>query len=180
MVTVFLVDDHEVVRRGLIDLLSADADSTSSAKPQQSAMRRRRSRRCGPTWRFSTCDGNGNGIGGSEGPRRGDKGSRDATGPSNCIYTPTGDPLRVVGITTVLPSVRYRRRRAPPCGGIAALRAPTVEAMIKSPPTTPAAVQWVLPDCRDVGMDEAIAYPTIADLQRVHRLAEVVHGCPGL
>lgn len=26
MVTVFLVDDHEVVRRGLIDLLSADAD----------------------------------------------------------------------------------------------------------------------------------------------------------
>ena len=26
MVTVFLVDDHEVVRRGLIDLLSADPD----------------------------------------------------------------------------------------------------------------------------------------------------------
>ncbi|MDT5081578.1 MAG: two-component system, NarL family, response regulator DevR, partial [Mycobacterium sp.] len=26
MVTVFLVDDHEVVRRGLIDLLSADPE----------------------------------------------------------------------------------------------------------------------------------------------------------
>jgi alkanesulfonate monooxygenase SsuD/methylene tetrahydromethanopterin reductase-like flavin-dependent oxidoreductase (luciferase family) len=61
---------------------------------------------------------------------------------------------------------------------LAALRAPTVEAIIKSPPTTPAAVQRVLQECRDVGMDEVIAYPAIADLQQVHRLAEVVHGCP--
>ena len=32
MVTVFLVDDHEVVRRGLIDLLSADQHLAARVK----------------------------------------------------------------------------------------------------------------------------------------------------
>jgi hypothetical protein len=32
-ITVFLLDDHEIVRRGLIDLLGTTAASPSSAKP---------------------------------------------------------------------------------------------------------------------------------------------------
>jgi alkanesulfonate monooxygenase SsuD/methylene tetrahydromethanopterin reductase-like flavin-dependent oxidoreductase (luciferase family) len=63
---------------------------------------------------------------------------------------------------------------------LAALRAPTVEAIIDSPPTTSAAVRRVLQECLDVGMDEVIVYPAIADLEQVDRLAEVVDGTPGL
>ena len=53
MVKVFLVDDHEVVRRGLIDLLSADPNLTSSARPV-GGRPWPGSRRCAPTSPCST------------------------------------------------------------------------------------------------------------------------------
>lgn len=63
---------------------------------------------------------------------------------------------------------------------MAALRAPTVEEIIKSPPSTPEAVRAVIQGCLDVGMDEVIALPAIAELDQVHRLAEVVSGMAGV
>jgi alkanesulfonate monooxygenase SsuD/methylene tetrahydromethanopterin reductase-like flavin-dependent oxidoreductase (luciferase family) len=63
---------------------------------------------------------------------------------------------------------------------LAALRAPTVEAIIQSPPTTPEAVEQVLRGCLDVGMDEVIALPAIAELEQVDRLAEVANRIAGL
>lgn len=58
---------------------------------------------------------------------------------------------------------------------LAALRAPTVEGIIQSPPSTPEAVRAILQSCVDVGMDEVIALPAIAELDQVHRLAEAVN-----
>jgi hypothetical protein len=54
MVKVFLVDDHEVVRRGLIDLLSVDPELKSSAKPVRWPRRWRGFRRWCPTSPSST------------------------------------------------------------------------------------------------------------------------------
>jgi alkanesulfonate monooxygenase SsuD/methylene tetrahydromethanopterin reductase-like flavin-dependent oxidoreductase (luciferase family) len=58
---------------------------------------------------------------------------------------------------------------------LAALRAPAVEEIIKSPPSTPKEVQELLQACLDAGMDEVIALPAIAELDQVYRLAEVVN-----
>lgn len=58
---------------------------------------------------------------------------------------------------------------------LAALRAPTVDEIIQSAPSTPEAVLEVLRGCLDVGMDEVIALPGIAELDQVDRLAEVVN-----
>ncbi|HEY0229153.1 MAG TPA: LLM class flavin-dependent oxidoreductase [Mycobacterium sp.] len=58
---------------------------------------------------------------------------------------------------------------------LAALRAPTVDEIIQSSPSTPAAVEEVLQGCLDVGMDEVIALPGIAELDQVDRLAEVAN-----
>ncbi|CAN5665881.1 LLM class flavin-dependent oxidoreductase [soil metagenome] len=63
---------------------------------------------------------------------------------------------------------------------LAALRAPAVKAIIETPPTTPEAVKRVVQSCIDVGMDEVIAYPAIADLEQVDRLAEVVASITGV
>lgn len=58
---------------------------------------------------------------------------------------------------------------------LAALRAPTVEEITQSPPSTPEAVRELLQGCQDVGMDEVIALPAIAELDQVYRLADVVN-----
>lgn len=63
---------------------------------------------------------------------------------------------------------------------LAVLRAPTVEAIIQAPPSTTEAVRQVLLDCLDVGMDEVIAFPTIATLDQVGCLAEVISSTSGL
>ncbi len=63
---------------------------------------------------------------------------------------------------------------------LADLRRPTIEAAIRSTPTTPEAVQQALQAYRDVGMDEVIALPAIAELEQVDRLAEVVDKITGL
>lgn len=63
---------------------------------------------------------------------------------------------------------------------LAALRAPAVEEIIQAPPSTPEAVREVLQGCLDVGMDEVIALPGIAELDQVDRLAEVVNTVAGL
>ncbi len=63
---------------------------------------------------------------------------------------------------------------------LADLRRPTIEAAIQSAPTTPEAVQQALQACLDVGMDEVIALPEIAELEQVDRLAEVVNRITGL
>ena len=55
MVKVFLVDDHEVVRRGLIDLLSADPELEVIGEAGRWLRRWHGFRRCGPTSRSSTC-----------------------------------------------------------------------------------------------------------------------------
>jgi hypothetical protein len=59
-------------------------------------------------------------------------------------------------------------------------RRPPIEAAIQSAPTTPAAVQQALQACLDVGMDEVIALPEIAELEQVDRLVEVVNKITGL
>ena len=52
---VFLLDDHEIVRKGVRDLLEAEPDITvvGEAGTAQSALAR--IPRCAPTWRCSTC-----------------------------------------------------------------------------------------------------------------------------
>lgn len=55
MVKVFLVDDHEVVRRGLCDLLSSDPDLQIVGEAGTVAEAKARIRRRGPTWPCSTC-----------------------------------------------------------------------------------------------------------------------------
>ena len=56
MVKVFLVDDHEVVRRGLVDLLSADDDLEVVGEAVQSRRRWRGYQPCDPTSLSWTCD----------------------------------------------------------------------------------------------------------------------------
>jgi hypothetical protein len=63
---------------------------------------------------------------------------------------------------------------------LADMRRPIIEASIQSTPTTPPAVQHALEAYRDVGMDEVIALPAIAELEQVNRLAEVVNRIAGL
>ena len=55
MVKVFLVDDHEVVRRGLIDLLSADPELDVVGEAGSVAQALARIPALHPTSRFSTC-----------------------------------------------------------------------------------------------------------------------------
>jgi alkanesulfonate monooxygenase SsuD/methylene tetrahydromethanopterin reductase-like flavin-dependent oxidoreductase (luciferase family) len=51
---------------------------------------------------------------------------------------------------------------------------PAVENMVKALPTTPDAIRSIIAGYAAVGVDELIAWPCIADLDQVERLADVV------
>lgn len=55
-VRVFLLDDHEVVRRGLKDLLEGAGDLAVVGEASTAAEALARIPRPGPTWPSSTCD----------------------------------------------------------------------------------------------------------------------------
>ena len=55
-VTVFLLDDHEVVRRGVRDLLEAHPDITVVGEAGTASSALARIRRCARTWPCSTFD----------------------------------------------------------------------------------------------------------------------------
>ena len=55
MVKVFLVDDHEVVRRGLADLLASDPELEIVGEAGSVSEAKAEFRRCGPTSPFLTC-----------------------------------------------------------------------------------------------------------------------------
>jgi alkanesulfonate monooxygenase SsuD/methylene tetrahydromethanopterin reductase-like flavin-dependent oxidoreductase (luciferase family) len=61
-----------------------------------------------------------------------------------------------------------------------AFMGPGVEGMIRALPTTPDAVQRAIQSRLDAGMDEIIAWPCIADLDQVDRLAEIIDKIAGL
>ena len=54
-IRVFLLDDHEVVRRGLRDLLEAEGDIVVVGEASTEAEAVGRVRRSTPTWQCSTC-----------------------------------------------------------------------------------------------------------------------------
>ncbi len=54
-IRVFLMDDHEVVRRGVHDLLNDEPDITVVGEAATAEQALVRSRRSAPTWPFSTC-----------------------------------------------------------------------------------------------------------------------------
>lgn len=53
---------------------------------------------------------------------------------------------------------------------------PTAEYIAKSVASSPEAVQQTLQSCADAGVDEVVAWPCIAELDQVDRLAEAVSG----
>ena len=55
-ITVFLLDDHEVVRRGVRDLLEAHPDITVVGEAPTASRRWPAFRRCARTWPCSTFD----------------------------------------------------------------------------------------------------------------------------
>ena len=54
-IAVFLLDDHEVVRRGVRDLLEAEPDITVVGEAGTASSALARIPRCGRTWRCWTC-----------------------------------------------------------------------------------------------------------------------------
>ena len=54
-ISVFLLDDHEIVRRGIGQLLETEDDIEVIGEAGTAAQAWPASRRCGPTWRSSTC-----------------------------------------------------------------------------------------------------------------------------
>ena len=61
-----------------------------------------------------------------------------------------------------------------------AFMGPMVEGMIRSLPTTPEAVEQAIQARLAIGMDEVIAWPCIAELDQINRLAQVVNKIAGL
>jgi hypothetical protein len=61
-----------------------------------------------------------------------------------------------------------------------AFMGPGVESMLRSLPTTPETVQQAIQARLTIGMDEVIAWPCIAELDQVNRLADVVNKIAGL
>ena len=54
-IKVFLLDDHEVVRLGLRQLLESEPDIEVIGEAGRRPRRSPAYRRCGPTWQCSTC-----------------------------------------------------------------------------------------------------------------------------
>ena len=61
-IAVFLLDDHEIVRRGVRDLLETDPGIVVVARPAQPPRRLPASRRSARTWRFSCAMPDGDGV----------------------------------------------------------------------------------------------------------------------
>ena len=55
VISVFLLDDHEVVRRGIVQLLDTEPDITVVGEAATAARRRRGSPSCVQMWPFPTC-----------------------------------------------------------------------------------------------------------------------------